>query len=91
MFVGEETAVVEAGGRVVQGEGVEEGDLDAADAGGFHLFEVAGDLLVGDGGAEPPPAHHDPAGVGRAGKVGAESCVGVGRGLRARGEGEREE
>src|SRR4029079_8452053 len=39
--------------------------FDAADASRLHHLELASKLLVGHRGAAPPPAHHDPAVVGR--------------------------
>ncbi len=50
---------------IVDDEGVDEGEFDAADAVCFHLLELAQDLRLFDGGAEPPPAHHGSGVVGR--------------------------
>ena len=48
----------------VGGEGVGGLDFDAAEAAGFHGGEFAVDALLGDGGAEPPPADHGAGVVG---------------------------
>ncbi len=55
---GEEGEVLEAFGGVVEDFGVDEGELGSADAVGFHLLELAEDLGLFHGGAEPPPADH---------------------------------
>ena len=87
---GEEGEVLDVAGGVVEDFGVDEGELGAADAVGFHLLELAEDFGFFDGGAEPPPADHG-AGVG--GWVG-EVAEEVRGGLREEGggsEGEGEE
>jgi hypothetical protein len=47
--------------RLRRGQRVHGGDLDAADAGRRHRLQLARQLGLLDEGAEPPPAHHDPA------------------------------
>ena len=54
----EEREVLEILRGIVQHLGIDEGHLRAADAVGLHLLELAEDLRLDHGGAEPPPADH---------------------------------
>ena len=72
----------------VGGEGVGGLEFDAAEAAGFDGGEFAVDALLGDGGAEPPPADHGAGVVGGGEEVLLElGEVGEGGGGEA-GEGE---
>ena len=88
-FVLGEVDGVEHGGReegqvALELEGIDEGELDAADAVGFHLLELAEDLGLFNGGAEPPPADHGAGGGGRVGE-GCQEILGAGEGGRGTG------
>jgi hypothetical protein len=64
-ILGRQVAVVaDSMRRIVHGHGIDRCDLETADAPFFHAAHLVFDLLAGDGGPEPPPAHHDAAVVG---------------------------
>ena len=90
----EEGEVLEAFGGVVEDFGVDEGEFGAADAVGLHLLELAEDLGLVDGGAEPPPADHGLGGVGWVEEVACGGFrwrgMGSGRGRMGRGGHESE-
>jgi hypothetical protein len=57
--------VADAARGIVDGQRIDDGDLESADSAFFHLAQVAIDLRFGNRRAEPPPPHHDAAVVGR--------------------------
>ncbi len=57
--------VVEAGFRVVKFQRIDGLNFHAAYSCGLHDVQLACEFPMSDCGAEPPPAHHDAAVVGR--------------------------
>ena len=65
VFIREIGQISETGLKVVQRLRIQGGDLHASYAGRLHLFKFPLDFGFRDRGAEPPPAHHDAAVIGR--------------------------
>src|ERR1019366_4410019 len=82
--IGEIGQVADALLGIVKLEGIDGLDFDAADAAFLHGAQLAFEFVVGDGGAEPPPADHDARVGGRLFEGAAE--IGDGGGRRGRQE-----
>jgi hypothetical protein len=65
VFVGKIRQIAKAGLRIIEGQRIQGGDLDASDASRLHLLEFFLDFRLRDGWTKPPPAHHDPAVIRR--------------------------
>jgi hypothetical protein len=62
---GKERMIDEAAPAIVRHQRIDRLHLDPAEAGVVHGLQLAVEALRGDGGAEPPPAHHRPRRGGR--------------------------